>query len=158
MRNPGPKELEMATTDAEERTNLEARRNAYGPGHPWFYVLGGNPLYPRQIMEAAECAAYRGCLAPEIDRIDSLKEPRRSTALRSMRDKALADYRVDLSRYREVALILRRYRSDKIGNDEPACSDIHVAISLKHNHLFNDFAHLRVLGQMLDRQRDLFDF
>jgi hypothetical protein len=33
-----------------------------------------------------------------------------------------------------------------------------VAISLKHNHLFNELAHLITLHGLLTRQRDLFDF
>ena len=142
----------------DPQANQEARRNSYGPGHPWYYVLGGKPLYPKQIMKAVEHCSYRGCVAADIDRLDSLPEPKRTRALRAMKEKVLADYRADLSRYREVALALHRSRSRKTGEDASLCGDLHVAVSLKHNHLFNDLAHLRVLTQMLDRQRDLFDF
>lgn len=142
----------------ERQAELEALRKSCGPGHPWFYVLGGKPLYPRQILEAVERAEYRGYLAREIDRTDSLCEPRRSTVLRSMRTKALADYRADLSRYREVARDLYLHRAKRPCVESVHCGSVHESMSLKHNHLFNDLAHLRVLAQMLDRQRDLFDF
>jgi hypothetical protein len=32
-----------------------------------------------------------------------------------------------------------------------------VAVSLKHNHLYNDFALLTALDERLTRQRDLFE-
>ena len=39
-----------------------------------------------------------------------------------------------------------------------ACNDIHTALSLKHNHLVNNFAHLITLDELLTKQMDLFDF
>jgi hypothetical protein len=37
-------------------------------------------------------------------------------------------------------------------------ADIHMSMSLKHNHIYNQFAHLLTLDELLGRQRDLFDF
>jgi hypothetical protein len=90
--------------------------------------------------------------------MDALPEPRRSRALRSARIKVLADYRADLSRYREVVRALHRYRANFSHEEGPRCAEVHQSVSLKHNHLANDLAHLRTLAILLDKQRDLFDF
>jgi leucine dehydrogenase len=42
----------------------------------------------------------------------------------------------------------------KLGKD--TVEGVHVAISLKHNHLVNDFAHLVWLDELITRQGDLF--
>lgn len=131
---------------------------AYSPGHPWYYVLGGKPPYPREIMQEVMRRAYGGYLASDIGRIDRQPEPQRSNDLRAFRRKALADYRANLSRYRALAVALRRYRTSNPCGEAPACADVHVSVSLKHNHLFNDLAHLVALTRLLDKQRDLFDF
>lgn len=129
----------------------------YGSGHPWYYVLGGEVLPPRRIMESALARGYRGCCFRELDDIDAMVEPKRSEALRAMKAKVLGEYRQSLSRYRQLALALHRRRSDSCGDPAAHCEDIHVSISLKHNHLFNDLAHLCELARLLDKQRDLFD-
>jgi len=41
--------------------------------------------------------------------------------------------------------------------DEPRCTDLHSGVSLKHNHLFNDLAHLAELERLIVQQLDLFD-
>ncbi|MCP1469498.1 hypothetical protein J3E64_001173 [Sphingobium sp. OAS761] len=130
----------------------------YSAGHPWYYVLGGKPPYPHQIMAEVQQRGYGGYLASEIARMDALPEPKRSQALRSARIKALADYRADLSRYREVVRALHRHRANHPHEEGPRCAGVHQSVSLKHNHLFNDLAHLRTLAVLLDKQRDLFDF
>jgi len=43
-----------------------------------------------------------------------------------------------------------------VDSGETACTDIHTGISLKHNHLYNDFAHLLTLDNLLSKQPDLF--
>ncbi|SFG22005.1 hypothetical protein SAMN05518801_1113 [Novosphingobium sp. CF614] len=135
----------------------EPQCGGYGAGHPSYYVLGGAVLPPRCILEVVIARGYRGYLAAEIDRIDALPEPKRSEALCAMKAEALAAYRADLSRYREVAVQLHRIRRDRHGVGEPRCESVHQSISLKHNHLFNDLAHLAVLNGLRAKQRDLFD-
>lgn len=73
-----------------------------------------------------------------------------------MKAKALADYCADLAEYRDAARKLHAYRREVHG-DAVRCDGIHQGISLKHNHLFNDLAHLIELDRLLTVQRDLFD-
>ncbi len=131
-------------------------RNPYKPGHPWHYVLGGRPLNPRQIWQSALRDDYQGYRADEISAFDRRAEPQRSEALRDLRASVVAQLRADLSRYRRVVFALHRLnRSSEV---EPRkCYDEHVAVSLKHNHLYNDFALLTALDERLTRQRDLFE-
>ena len=42
--------------------------------------------------------------------------------------------------------------------ENPVCRDIHTNISLKHNHLFNNLAHLHYIDELLSFQEDLFGF
>lgn len=132
--------------------------NPYRPGHPWYYLLGGPVLKPSAIREAASRSIYHGYRAADIDKVDAMQEPKRSAALRAIREEVLEELRRDLSCYREVARELRCYRQETAGSPLPEISaDVHTAISLKHNHLYNDFAHLLRLDAALSRQRDLLD-
>jgi hypothetical protein len=72
----------------------------------------------------------------------------------TLRHQVIASLRLDLARYRKVVTDLRSYRSD---DARAECRDVHVAVSLKHNHLYNDFAHLAWIDDLLAVQRDLFD-
>lgn len=131
--------------------------NPYRPGHPWYYLLGGKVLLPSAICEAVRKAGYQG-YRTDIDATDTMSEPKRSTTLRAIRAAVLEELRRDLSRYREVARALRLYRRETTSDPLPdICADVHTAISLMHNHLYNDFAHLMRLDTLLSHQRDLFD-
>jgi len=128
----------------------------YSAGHPWYYNLGGKVLSPKQILESVRASGYQGYRREDIEAAAALEEPRRSHALRAQRDQAMRDLARNLSGYRARARELRNYREEQPEPREPACSDIHTNISLKHNHLFNDFAHLIILEEHLARQPDLF--
>lgn len=132
-------------------------RNGYSPGHPWFYVLGGPVLPPSVIRAEVVNCNYRGHMERDISRIDALAEPKRSEELRKLREKVLADYRRDLAGYRKAARDLHAFRREHPeAVDEPFHDSVHTALSLKHNHLFNDFAHRIVLDELLSVQPDLF--
>ncbi len=131
------------------------RALAYGPGHPWYYVLGGPVLGPASIRRNVIARGYRGCSVRAIDEADAKKEPQRSEALRKLRAQVLCDLRNSLLRYRKLAC---QYHGERRQPqlDERACSDLHMALSLKHNHIYNDIAHLVVLDDLLKQQGDLF--
>ncbi|MEZ5938376.1 MAG: hypothetical protein R3C52_09155 [Hyphomonadaceae bacterium] len=130
----------------------------YSSGHPWYYVLGGAVLFPRQIVNDVHNRGYRGYAASDIVAADALSEPKRSRMLRDYREKFRDDLKRDLSRYRQCANALRSWREHHaLNHNDPECADVHTNISLKHNHLYNDFAHLIWLEELLSRQRDLFD-
>lgn len=131
----------------------------YGAGHPWYYLLGGAVLSPKQIKEKVRRSGYQGYLGDYITTADRKPEPQRSQALRSLRARAVEKLARDLSGYRCRALELHRYRAANPLSERPTCcADIHTNISLKHNHLVNDFAHLITIDALLGVQRDLFGF
>lgn len=134
-------------------------RCGYDSGHPWYYLLGGAILPPKQIREDVRQSGYRGYLAKEIAAANAKPEPQRSRALRKLRARVCEDLAQDISGYRRRALQLHRYRATHPVPDHPKCSeDIHVNIALKHNHIFNDFAHIITIDALLSVQTDLFGF
>jgi len=81
----------------------------------------------------------------------------RSEKLRKLQAKFKADLKSDLSRYRQVVRELHHQRkTNRIINIPVACSDVHTSMSLKNAHLYNDFAHLHFLDELLSKQLDLF--
>jgi hypothetical protein len=140
-------------------SEAQADIGGYRPGHPWYYYLGGAPLSLKRIRENVRASGYRGYLAEDIAAIDRKAEPQRSAELRRLRTRFMADLKNDVSRYRQVVRNLSRYRQSGQSDCTFAiCNDVHVAISLKHNHLYNDFGHLILLDDLLNRQGDLFGF
>ncbi len=136
-------------------THLE-RAKAYGPGHPWYYVLGGHVHGPKAILSHVQQRGYKGYRAEQVEKTNAKEEPHRSEVLRLMRNKALADYRQDLSCYRGLARELHYDRKIN-GLTADGCKSIHTNLSLKYNHLFNDLAHLFTLDEHLAVQPDLFE-
>lgn len=129
----------------------------YNEGHPWYYVLGGPVPFPSEIRAAARRSFYKGWRERDIRRIDLLPEPQRATALRTLRREVVDEYRRDISVYRQCANALRRHRREYPGpSEDPVCDDVHTAMSLKYCHLFNAFAHLGWIDELLSRQPDLF--
>lgn len=135
----------------------EKTSNPYTPGHPWFYVLGGPVQPPSVILVSVKERGYQG-YRDDIDVADKREEPQRSAELRRIRDDVRAEFWKDISRYREVVRDLHRYRADRTPDEKPEYAEVHGNVSLKHNHLFNDFAHLLKLDDLLSQQADLFDF
>ena len=144
---------------AQKFTTLEAAEHeGYCPGHPWYYFLGGRPRRPREILEATRQCGYQGYAREDIKAADTMAEPKRSKVLRGMRDKFRADLARDLSRYRECVRELRRTGWElPDGSKAMSCGEIHTALSLKHNHMVNNFGHLIYLDELLSKQMDLFD-
>lgn len=133
-------------------------QNGYSSGHPWYYLLGGNILKPKQILKAAIEKDYNGYRADEILRADQQVEPERSEKLRQMKAEILDRLWVDISSYRQYAFQLRKLRRQNNQlTDQLVCKDIHTNISLKHNHIYNDMAHLHLVNNALSKQKDLFD-
>ena len=134
------------------------KHQGYHAGHPWYYYLGGDIPTLKQIRMEAIASDYRGYKADDIVEIDQSAEPRRSEKLRLLQQKFKLDLGLDISRYREVVRELRKEREQNPPREPfTRCNDVHTAMSLKHSHLFNDFAHLDYLDELLGRQMDLFD-
>lgn len=126
----------------------------YSNGHPWYYVRGGQPLTPKQILEEVREEGYRGYNRDEIALAASRCEPRRSQDLRALRRRHLDRLRFDLSGYRRAVRDLHTHRET---NTELKCHEVHVSIGLKMSHLYNEFGHLVWIDELLSRQLDLFD-
>lgn len=130
----------------------------YTPGHPWYYLLGGEVLPPKVIRATMRISGYQGYRAEEIRAVAAMAEPQRTRRLRQIREEVLLTLRADISRYREVVRELHIYRWETAGQPVPSCSaPVHTSVSLKHNHIYNDFAHLYLLDS-IPEQRDLLDF
>jgi len=126
-------------------------------GHPWYYLLGNPVLTPKQIKEEAKASTYRGYRQEEIEAAAAKPEPQRSEALRSIRQRLWDELRKDISGYRQCALQLHRHHEKNGFDPSPTvCDDVHTNICLKHNHIYNGFAHLAFLDE-LPEQQDLFD-
>ncbi len=126
----------------------------YEPGHPWYYVLGGKVLKPSQIKQNVIKSGYQGYLKEDIEKAANKVEPQRSIALRRIRESAKNDLFSDLSRYREVVRELSQHRASNL-DKEPQHHDIHTSISLKHNHIYNNLAHLVTIDDLLSEQPEL---
>ncbi len=131
----------------------------YHAGHPWYYLLGGAVPTLKQIRSEAAGSGYRGYMAEDIDNAAKRAEPKRSETLRKIRVKVLNDLRNDISRYRQVTFKLHAHRRISAICEEEviSCDDIHTAMSLKHAHIYNGFAHLHTLDRLPEQQGDFFD-
>ena len=137
--------------------SVEETQGGYNPGHPWYYVLGGAVLPPSVILVNVKQRDYQGYRS-EIGEVDRKSEPQRSAELRRTRDEVRAEFWRDVSGYRASVRQLHRFRAERPENEEPEFADVHASVSLKHNHIFNDFGHLLWLDELLSTQPDLFDF
>lgn len=135
-----------------------AKHCGYSSGHPWYYVLGGAALLPRQILYETRARGYCGYAREMIEADARLAEPRRSETLRAWRLKFRSDLWADLSHYRTLLRDYRRVGAACCDRDRlQHCRDLDMSLSLKHNHLVNDFGHLILIDELLTVQRDLFD-
>lgn len=136
---------------------MEEIKGGYHSGHPWYYLLGNRVLTPKQIRDDAKASSYRGYRADDIRAAIRKPEPQRSEFIRKIRMEVMADLRKDITRYRQCAVELHAYRREHGVEAFPrSCDDVHVAISLKRNHIYNGFAHLALLDELPAQQGDLF--
>tara|TARA_B100001939_G_C16943489_1_gene619246 strand:- start:132 stop:557 length:426 start_codon:yes stop_codon:yes gene_type:complete len=138
-------------------TGTHKSDTGYNAHHPWYYLQGGAILGPKSISRAAKTSGSTGYMGTDIQEAGSLPEPQRSEALRHLKTKVQHAIAQDLKRYRELARELARKR--RLGPEQEvpiSCTDLHTSVALKHNHLFNDFAHLNMINDLLSIQPDLF--
>jgi len=136
-------------------------QNTYEPSHPWYYKLGGTVHKPKAILNSVKDSKYQGYRYDDINRADDRAEPQRSSDLRLLRQEALNDLRSNLAIYRNRVCELREYHlldveGQQAHDDKSFCSDINLDMSLKYCHLYNDFAHLVFIDNLLSIQADLF--
>ncbi|WP_416877405.1 hypothetical protein [Litorimonas sp.] len=137
-------------------TSPEAIPNTYQPSHPWYYRLGAPPLFPSQIKASVDVEHYPDFMIEDILAATAMAEPQRSERLRSIRCKIRAELRRDLAIYLERLRELKARRLDPSPEDQPIASCVYTAMSLKHNHIYNDYAQLMICEKFLSEQGDLF--
>lgn len=138
---------------------MQTHANGYNAGHPWYYVLNGKVESPKQILEAVKENGYQGYMAEDIREADRKPGGKRTEVLHKIKSEVLESLRKDISAYRQYACWLHRYRRTHAHSETaPTCEGIHVAISLKYCHIYNDMAHLHTLDHLLSAQPDLFGF
>lgn len=125
---------------------------SYSSGHPWYYVFRGEVLSIKQIWKLVHASSYKGSNEENISRLYG-NDPK----LKVMKEEVLSSLSKNISRYRQLALSLHRYRLKASKNQqEPSCEDVHVGMSLKYNHIYNDLAHLTYIEKQLSGQLELF--
>lgn len=140
-----------------EKHNKRGSHCGYHSGHPWYYLLGGKVLTPKEIRDCVAAGTYRGYRADDIRTLAKKPEPQRSTAIRKIRAQVTDELKADIARYRQYVFALHAHRRTTDGLETPrSCDDIHTAVSLKHNHIVNGFAHLALLNELPAQQGDLF--
>jgi len=130
----------------------------YCAGHCWYYKLGGPVLYPKAILASVIETGYRGYAFADIQSANLKKASARIDALKTLYAQFLDDVQGDINKYRWCALQLhkRRKQYGLIDTTETSAHSVHVAISLKHNHIYNNLAHLHYINELLSEQPDLF--
>lgn len=132
--------------------------NTYNAGHPWFYKLDGKVLTPKQILKNVVSSGYQGYMRDDIQKICNKAEPMRSAAIGKLKAIVKAELHKDMSQYRKYARELAHFRvHPELFETQPICSDVCMSLSLKHNHIYNDFAHLVYLENIKSKQMDLFE-
>ncbi|MEO9804791.1 MAG: hypothetical protein ABJF04_16160 [Reichenbachiella sp.] len=121
---------------------MTKRNISYSSGHPWYYVLGGRVLSIKEIWLDVRSSGCKGYREEEI-----AKSLGNDAKLRSIKENVLTTLNKDINRYRQYAFELHQYRKQASKN-EPICDDVHVSISLKRNHIYNDLAHLDYIDKL----------
>jgi len=139
-----------------QHTQTHITHEGYSVGHCWYYRLGGAILKPKAIRDHIIAKGFTGYMAEDIEAADRMDEPSRSAKLRAMKSSVTDEIRADLSRYREIAAKIRRFRRAGIIADMGVTNCPYLALSLKFAHLCNGFAHLNRIEDLLAQQGDLF--
>lgn len=128
-------------------------QNPYNTGHPWYYVLGGKVLSIRNIWEEVNLDNRKG----GYNRDEIKKAFGNNEKLRALKAETITRLKSDISRYRQCVLKLHKYRKSCPENHYPVCEDVHVSVSLKVSHIYNELANLKYIEELLSYQPDLFD-
>lgn len=127
----------------------------YEPNHPWYYRLGGTIPNANQIFADIKQSGYEGYMSDRLYQYNGYVEPKRSQKLHQIKKQVMDDFKRDMERYRELASLLRAYRTNPTAQTEDflsSCDDIFTSMSLKYCHLYNDLAHLLLIDTMLTQQ------
>lgn len=132
--------------------------NDYGAGHCWYYKLGGKALTPKQILADVKKSGYQGYMQDDFEKLNKKAEPMRSAGIRKLTLKVKESLKHNMAQYRKYARELADLRKHpSLLDQDPICSDVDMNMSLKHNHIYNDFAHLVYLETIKSKQLDLFE-
>ncbi len=126
---------------AEHRTTYQLLADIYGyqPSHPWFYRRSGRVMPLRTILEHTKETGYLGYRAEDIRKASA--GGNREAKLLELRDAVCVELKRDILRFREIR---RKFMGlSRAGEtDSDRYIDLCTDMSLKHNHIYNGFAHL----------------
>jgi hypothetical protein len=127
----------------------EGSPESYGPGHPWYYLLGGRQLEPTEIEPARRVLS--------LDRLPKQHDKRRA-ALLSLRTDTAADLQRDIERYAEIRSrgLEALSRFDRMMCEDSPRLGVAEALSLKHNHISFNRGRLAEIDQELEGLSELF--
>ena len=130
--------------------------NTYRAGHPWYYRLGNRILFPSEIKAKVTLDDYPDFMIEDMLKAANMAEPKRSERLRTIRENIRQSLRSDLDIYLKYVRELKVRRLDPDPPEQSISSCVYMAMSLKHNHIYNDYAQLMICEQYLAQQADLF--
>ncbi len=140
-----------------QKTDQKDIIGGYGTGHCWYYLLGNPVPSLKQILSEANASEYRGYNEEEILAAARKPEPQRSATLRRLRNQYVEALKRGISIYRRVVFELNQRRKVYgIPENPKRADDVHVSVALKHNHIYNDFAHLLCIDELPNQQGELF--
>lgn len=129
---------------------------SYNSAHPCYYKFGGLVLFPSEIKSSVDLESYPDLMVEEILAASSMAEPKRSERLRGLRQAMRQELSRNLAIYLDRVRALKARRLDPDPPAQHVSSCVYVAMSLKHNHIYNDYARLMICEQHLSKQRDFF--
>lgn len=140
MDRPGPI---FAHAELGDREPSDPELRGYGPGHPWYYLLGGRPLRPEEIELDREWEL------PSDIKLDRLKDPdKRRKRLVEMRKDYEERLQADIRRYEEVTTPGYEVSS----YDRSLGYGLETSLFLCHNHIWSSKAWLAAINRELDRE------
>jgi len=132
--------------DLGTRESGDPELRGYGPGHPWYYLLGGRPLRPEEIEPDREWEL------PADIRLDNLKDPvKRKRRLAEMRKQYEEHLQADIRHYEEV--IATGYEVSSY--DRSMGYGLETSIYLCHNHIWSSKAWLAAINRELAKANPL---
>lgn len=133
--------------------------NDYSPGHCWYYRLKGAVLSLKEILATVKSSGYESIYKAKFMR-DNEKDDRTIKLLEHKKDSTNR-IKDDISAYRKYCFYYHKLK-EVDPNDMESHMDLCVSLSLKYCHIYNRFADLILLDNLLNGsdsgQSDMFGF
>ena len=88
---------------------MQENNTGYDPGHPWYYVRGGDIPTLKSIWQEVEDSGYKSYRKEDIKKAGDKQEPKRSELLRAMRKEAEHSLKRNISIFRKCVRQLHAF-------------------------------------------------